>query len=77
MPWYVYNAGGTNVSNPNNYILIGSTAPTCTSPKLFLCAIQANDNMGWPTVTNALILEIANAVNNVTESTNVKLRATR
>lgn len=77
MPWYVYNAGGTNISNPNNYTNIGSTTPSCTTPKNYLCAIQTNDNMGSPILTNInLFIEIGNALNNYTESINVKLRGT-
>jgi hypothetical protein len=77
MPWYVYNAGGTNISNPNNYTFIGSIQPTCTTPKNYLCAIQANDNSGQPILNDInLFIEIGNALNNYTESTNIKLRAT-
>ncbi|WP_400261339.1 hypothetical protein ACFX5U_15605 [Sphingobacterium sp. SG20118] len=76
MPWYPYNPAATDVSAPNNYGTSTPTPPSCGTPKDFLCAIQANDNMGSPTITAALILQIANAVNNRTESATVKLRAT-
>ncbi|UZJ63248.1 hypothetical protein OKW96_12040 [Sphingobacterium sp. KU25419] len=65
MPWYSYIAGRTDVSNPNNYTPNGSTPPSCPTTKIFLCAIQANDNAGKPILTNInLMIEIANAVNN-------------
>ncbi|MGJ1322848.1 hypothetical protein ACR780_09175 [Sphingobacterium faecium] len=76
MPWYSYIPGRTNVCDPNNYTPVGSNPPNCPTSKLFLCAIQANDNSGHPIITCALICEIANALENRTESTNVKLRPT-
>jgi len=78
MPWYVFNAGGTDISDPNQYTLIGSTPPSCTSPKNYLCAIQTSDNMGSPNLNFlSLFFEIANALNNKMDSINVKLRATK
>ena len=78
MPWYKFKPGGAppNVGDPNQYISTGSTPPNCPTPKLFLCAIQAADNMGKPIITTALILEIANALQRTTDSTNVKLCST-
>jgi hypothetical protein len=77
MPWYLYIAGRTDVSDPNNYTPAGTLPPNCPANKLFLCAIQANDNSGQPVLNNInLFIEIANAVNNRTETTNVKLRPT-
>ncbi|MNL55490.1 hypothetical protein D3C87_1789090 [compost metagenome] len=76
MPWYLYTPVTIppDVCNPNNYTLVGSIPPNCPNPNNFLCAIQANDNLGKPIITFALICEIANAVNNRTETTNVLLR---
>ncbi len=74
MPWYRYNSG--NICNPNSYTLVGNFPPTCPSPKNFLCALQAFDNLGLPILTAALICEIANAINTRTESVNVLLRPT-
>jgi hypothetical protein len=71
MPWYKYNGG--DPGNPNNFDLIGSTPPSCPSPNNRLCAIQASDNMGQPIITAALVAEIASAVNNRMETTNVLL----
>ncbi|MGJ1322844.1 hypothetical protein ACR780_09155 [Sphingobacterium faecium] len=77
MPWYSYIAGRQDSGNPNNYTYVGSTPPSCPSNKLYLCAIQAQDNLGAPDLTNInLFIEIANAINNRVESTNVKLRPT-
>jgi hypothetical protein len=69
MPWYIFIP-------PNFWIIVGSLPPSCPFPKNYLCALQANDNSGQPIITLALQIEIANAVNNRTESTNVKLKPT-
>ncbi len=77
MPWYQFTPPALfpqDVSNPNQYTLVGSTPPSCPSPKQQLCAIQANDNLTKPILTDALIIEIANALQRQTESTNVLLR---
>lgn len=72
MPWYQYNSG--DICNPNSYTLVGSTPPSCLSPKRKLCAIQASDNLGKPIITMSLVCQIANALQNEVESTNVLLR---
>ncbi|MEN5232889.1 hypothetical protein [Sphingobacterium faecium] len=79
MPWYSFQPIDLyphNVGSPNNYQLVGINPPNCPNPNNFLCAIQAPDNAGKPNFGAApnLILEIANAVNNRLESTNVLLR---
>lgn len=76
MPWYLFCPTGfpANTSDPTLYQLPQSVPPNCPGQKNFLCAIQANDNSGTPIITPALALEIANALNNKIESTNVKLR---
>lgn len=71
MSWYQYNGG--NICDPNNYILL-SAAPSCPTPNEILCAIQATDNMGSPTLTFSLLCEIGNAMVNRSESTNVRLK---
>lgn len=78
MPWYSYTpiTIPADVCNPNNYTLVGIIPPNCPNPNNFLCAIQAVDNMTKPILTTALICEIANAVNNRTETVNVLLRPT-
>lgn len=77
MPWYVFQTNGTNPSDPNQYGPPQITAPTCPGDNLFLCAIQANDNMGHPHIDCTLIIEIAIAIQNRTDSINVKLRPTK
>ncbi|NJI74041.1 hypothetical protein HCX49_12590 [Sphingobacterium kitahiroshimense] len=78
MPWYVYNPVDSfphNPCSPNNYVLIGTTPPSCPAPNNFLCAIQASDNMGSPIITAALCQEIALALQNRIDTTNVLLRS--
>lgn len=77
MPWYVFcpnDAFPNDVCNPNNYILVDEFLINCPNPSRHLCTIQASDNAGLPIITCALICEIANALNNNFESTNVLLR---
>lgn len=76
MPWYLFCPTGfpADTSDPTFYQLPQSVPPNCPGQKNYLCAIQANDNLGSPIITAPLMLEIANAVNNRAESTNVKLR---
>lgn len=76
MPWYSYTpiTFPGDICNQNNYTLLGIFPPVCPSPKLRLCAIQAVDNLGHPILTPALICEIATALQNRAESTNVLLR---
>lgn len=77
MPWYKYqppwNCTSCNPCDPNNYALIGNMPPVCLSPKIYVCAIQAADNMGKPIIPPILCIEILNAINTRTESANVKL----
>ena len=74
MPWYLFNTGGNDPSEPSQYSNVGSTPPTCAGANLKICAIQASDNMGAPIFTTALYREIIRAQHNLTESTNVLLR---
>lgn len=74
MPWYIYTLINGDICDVNNYTLYGPTAPLCGTPKLHLCAIQANDNMGRPILTSVIVCEIASALQNKTESTNVRLK---
>ncbi len=76
MPWYSFTPLGSfpyDICNPNNYTLVGSNPPNCISPKNHLCTIQAADNLGKPIITSTLLCEIANALNNRFDTTNVKL----
>jgi hypothetical protein len=79
MPWYLYNpidSAPHNTNDPNNYNNVGTTPPSCPSPKTKLCSIQAPDNSGSPIISQALSAEISTAVNSGVETTNVKLRPT-
>lgn len=78
MPWYQFNGSTVdNIGDPNQYSLVGSEPPSCPNPNDFLCAIQATDNNSKPTLTDInLIIEIANALQRRTESTNVLLKPT-
>ncbi len=77
MPWYVFNPINSPASpcDPNNYVLIGSSPPSCPGPNKFLCAIQASDNMEIPIITCELCSEIALALQNRIDTTNVLLRS--
>lgn len=78
MPWYVFNPIDPfphNPCDPNNYVLIGSTPPSCPGANNYLCAIQAADNLGKPIITPALCNEIALALLNHIDTVNVLLRS--
>ncbi|MEJ5145361.1 hypothetical protein [Sphingobacterium sp. MYb388] len=75
MPWYSYNNPGS-IGDPNSYNLEGNTPPSCPNPNNFICAIQANDNLGKPILTFGLVVAIADALQTRTESTNVLLKPT-
>ncbi len=75
MPWYKFTPPALetpDVCNPFHYTLVGLTPPPCMGNKN-LCAIQTSDNMTRPFITPLLICEIANAVNNRTNSINALL----
>lgn len=79
MAWYSFTPIDSfphNTGDPNNYTLVGSTPPNCPNPNNFLCAIEAKDNGGKPTFTINLFAEIATALDNKIETTNVRLRPT-
>ncbi len=76
MPWYSFTPLGSapfSPADPNNYTLLGS-APLCPGVNSFTCAIQANDNMGKPDIDFTLLAEIALALENRIDRTNVKLK---
>ncbi|MGJ1322849.1 hypothetical protein ACR780_09180 [Sphingobacterium faecium] len=76
MSWYAFTPAGLpkNPCDPNSYTLIGNTPPSCPNPNNFLCAIQANDNLGAPIITFPLQCEIAIALQNRTDTVNVLLK---
>jgi hypothetical protein len=75
MPWYSFTPipPSCDPNNPNNWTLVGPIPPPCPPPNNFLCAIQASDNMGKPIITVALSAEIAFALQNHVDTTNVLL----
>ncbi|MGA6118309.1 hypothetical protein [Sphingobacterium anhuiense] len=75
MPWYTFTPLGMprNPSDPNQYTLIGAP-PSCPNPNNYICSIQAMDNSGQPIITLPLLCEIAIALENRMESTNVLLK---
>lgn len=73
MNWFIFT--GTNPNNPSDYTLVASS-PVCPFPTQKLCAIQAtNDGNNQPIITCELKSEIILALNNETNTTNVKLKA--
>lgn len=79
MPWYTYSPNPTDpfpydAGNLNSYTNVGGSPPTCPSPNNHLCSIQANDSGGKPIITLPLALEMATALNNRVDTTNVQLR---
>lgn len=75
MPWYSFTPtlSPSNPHDPNEYTLLGS-APSCPGVNNFICAIQANDNMGKPDITVELCIELLIALQNRIDRTNVKLK---
>ncbi|MFD2904876.1 hypothetical protein [Sphingobacterium anhuiense] len=77
MPWYAFTPvpPSCDPCDPNNYTLVGSTPPPCPAPNIFLCAIQAMDNMGKPLIVPCA--EIAYAISNSIDTANVQLSNVR
>lgn len=74
MPWYLYTPSRrSNPTNPNNWTLVGSVPPSSPGPNYYLSALQASDNLGHPIITRALQGEIAQALQNRRDTTNVLL----
>jgi len=75
MPWYEFTPtlSPSQPANPNEYTLIPNPLP-CPGSNEVLCVIQANDNMGKPILNLALVSEIALALQNRIDTTNVKLK---
>lgn len=73
MPWYAFTPipPSCDPCDPNNYTLLGSIPPLCPPPNVFLCAIQAPDNMGKPRMIPCG--EIAYALLNRIDTANVLL----
>lgn len=76
MAWYAFTPEGLpkDPCDPNQYTLIGNAPILCPGSNVFICCIQAMDNMGQPIITIALITEIARALENKTTTVNVFLK---
>ena len=77
MPWYRFTPGGfffRDISNSNNYTLVGTTPPSCPNPNRSTCALQALDNGGKPIITRGTIVDIGWALLWDSESTTVLLK---
>jgi len=76
MPWYKFTPNGLpkDPTDPNQYTLNGNVPSPCPGSNNTLCSIQADDNMGHPTITVALLCEIIWALENKINSVNVSLR---
>lgn len=78
MPWYIYTPSRrSSPTDPNNWTLVGSVPPFAPGPNYFLTAIQANDHLGQPIITSALRGEMAQALQNRRDTTNVLLSYSR
>lgn len=76
MPWYQFTPPGLprDPTDPNQYTLFGSTPASCAGSNLIICSIQADDNMGKPIITVALISEMVRALENKATTINVYLK---
>lgn len=73
MNWFSFT--GTNPANPSHYTLVPSQ-PSCAGPPQKLCAVQTqNDGSDNPIITEELHEEIITCIENMANSTNVKLKA--
>ncbi|MFD2905203.1 hypothetical protein [Sphingobacterium anhuiense] len=73
MNWFSFT--GTDPSQPSHYTLVPSQ-PSCAGLPQKLCALQAQNNgSGNPIITDELKEEIIDCMENMVNSTNVKLKA--
>ena len=76
LQWFHFDGGDPGIST--NYTKYGSSAPTdCPGSPRQLCAIQADDNSGSPepVLDVNIALEMADALQNQKNTTNVLLKA--
>lgn len=78
MPWYYYTPPGPPYDNCNDthFTLVVGLPPGCPGANNYLCAIQAIDSAGLPIITTDLCTQIATALRDRVDTTNVKLKAT-
>jgi|GEM_PF-1428749 len=75
LQWFRYS--GSNPASPSSFTKHGSSAPTnCGSTSQQLCAIQTEeDSNSEPVLDVDIALEMANALQNQTNTSNVLLKA--
>ncbi len=76
LQWFRYT--GSNPASPSSFTKHGEDPPTdCSTPRQQLCAIQADDNSGSPepVLDVDIALEMAQALQNQTNTGNVLLKA--
>lgn len=77
MPWYLYTpiTIPRDPLNPNNYTLVVGLPPACPGLNNFICAIQSA-GVPQPIINQSLCEEMALALVNKIDTTNVKLKPT-
>lgn len=71
--WYQFDGSGDRTL-PENYVLAGSSSPTCSGNEE-VCAIKAMDNgFDQPEITSGLAAEINTAISEQEASAHVNLR---
>lgn len=75
MSWFIFT--GTDPSQPSHYTFSpATTPPSCPGTPQALCAIQdMNDGFNNPKLEEDIQAEIANALENQVNTTNVRLKA--
>lgn len=75
LQWFHYT--GSNPSLPASFTKFGEDQPTdCSTPRQQLCAIQAEEGSGSKPVLDVdIALEMAQALQNQTNTANVLLKA--
>ncbi|UZJ63266.1 hypothetical protein OKW96_12135 [Sphingobacterium sp. KU25419] len=75
MPWYTFTPilPSCDPQDPTNYTLLGDMPPKSSESKLFVAAVQADDNSGLPNIDMMLRMEISNALELEIDTINVRL----
>ncbi len=75
MPWYSFTPvlATCDPYDSDNYTLLGDAPPKSSESKLFISAIQAEDNSGLPHIDFMLRMEISNAMELEIDTINVRL----
>ncbi|SKB96132.1 hypothetical protein SAMN05660841_03318 [Sphingobacterium nematocida] len=74
LKWFHYT--GSDPANPSDYTVFGSSAPSdCPGTPQMLCAIRADeDTNAEPVLDTAIALEMVQALQNQTNTSNVLLK---